>query len=136
MLDIRWIADRLGRGGSLNGLNVPEERMLRDYARARGLTAEQLIAAWRRDASALPHRRSALKAAPVEAHFVSEDLDFWADDVEPDDDDELDGPRVCGACHGTGFDSTGGVCRACGGTGKAPGDEEDDEDGEPIEDDD
>jgi len=57
------------------------------------------------------------------------DLDFWATDDEPDDDDlpEDDGEtgretrqKICSTCHGTGFDSSGARCSRCRGTGRTP----------------
>jgi hypothetical protein len=58
-----------------------------------------------------------------------DDLDFWASDVEPDDDDD-DGDVPCAACDGTGRDAAGNRCATCNGTGKAPLDDDDEnEDG-------
>jgi hypothetical protein len=78
-----------------------------------------------------PHGRAAKAraAVPTGRDFAAapHDLDYWPlaedqpndDDDQPGDDDgEEDDFQVCGACHGSGRDAAGGVCKACGGTGK------------------
>lgn len=67
------------------------------------------------------------------AHPARTDLDYWADDDVPGDDDDVEPddrpePQTCGACHGSGRDAAGGTCKACNGTGRAPADNGDDED--------
>jgi hypothetical protein len=143
MLDMRWIEDRLRRGGTLNGLSVPEEQLFRAHASERGLSAEVLLRRW---AAAGPVTSQASKEkdnsrntriVSVETDLLR-NLDFWplADDQRDDEDDGDDeDDRVCGACHGSGRDAAGNVCKACRGTGiPAPGDEEDEDKDDEFED--
>jgi hypothetical protein len=66
-----------------------------------------------------------------ENEALARDLDNWDDEPgltfhggTPDDDDDSD-DTLCGACHGTGRDVAGNVCRVCKGTGKALNEDED-----------
>jgi hypothetical protein len=145
MIDLRWIQDRLSRGGSLNGLNLREEEMLRAHARASGLKVEQLIAAWRRERG---HEKTlntewceGFSEAKTHAatDLASNDLDCWPlasepgeDDVEPvmpdhDDDDDEQTTKTCPTCNGKGTDHSGATCQTCGGSGRVPIDDVDEE---------
>jgi hypothetical protein len=66
-----------------------------------------------------------------ERELQSHDLDFWADEVEPDDDDEPDDDMVpCPVCNGRGRDEAGNVCDVCNGSGRVRDDNDDEEDNE------
>ena len=67
------------------------------------------------------------------------DLDYWATDDDQDDggDDDGDGDVTpCPACNGRGKDSAGNRCEACEGTGKAPLDDDREDDDDEREDED
>jgi hypothetical protein len=128
MVDMGWIEERLRRGGTMNGLSLPEEQLLRAYARERGLSAEALRRRWVAEGPVKPP--VAARPARVETSLASSDLDYWADDVEPPDDDDPMEPmtRLCPVCNGRGRDHSGDSCARCNGTGRIDVDDVDDGD--------
>jgi hypothetical protein len=73
-----------------------------------------------------PQGKAATRPAHIETNLGLHDLDYWGD-VEPVDDPDDDGDlEICKACDGSGRDSAGNRCLVCGGSGKAPADDEDD----------
>jgi hypothetical protein len=78
----------------------------------------------------LPDHRDPPKRPETE--LQSHDLDYWADEIEPDDDDEPGEDTVpCPVCDGRGKDAAGNVCDVCNGSGRVPaGDDDNDEEEE------
>jgi hypothetical protein len=75
------------------------------------------------------------RAARVETDLRLDDLDFWADDIEPeepddDDDDGVDSTVLCPVCNGRGRDSAGNECEVCNGSGRVPATDDDEGDAE------
>jgi hypothetical protein len=104
------------------------------YRRAEdSLTVEERMAMWdlRTDFTALAargrqilaerNRQRGVAVRPVVVRPKTDpwpdDLDFWADDFEPDDEEEDGDPMPCPACDGTGRDVKGNTCEVCGGSG-------------------
>lgn len=91
----------------------------------RGKTAGNLTTDSR---EGLPKRDIGMTSAGVA------DLDYWSDtDDAPIDDDVPDDEPTCGACRGSGRDTSGGKCVICGGRGRIPAEDQPD-DGDDDED--
>jgi hypothetical protein len=108
------------------------------YARSLGMRrCGALVLQWQETYRRMQAQGAAavISTAPLEKNLRRGDLDFWAeDDAEPDDDDLPEDERpLCGACGGKGRDAAGNRCVVCGGSGRAPKDDEDIDDDETEE---
>jgi hypothetical protein len=127
------------------------------WARAHGMRGGALVLEWHQNYRQAQGARNqgvnnTLKNPPNLAAFQRgktpqtelrlDDLDYWADDTEPDepdDDDELTlKTKVCDNCRGLGLTSDGVRCSRCKGSGRIDRDDVDDgsEDDDWKEDDD
>jgi hypothetical protein len=79
----------------------------------------------------IEHKRRLVKRKPKDNLGPdAPDPDGWPDPSVPDDeeaDDKEQKTRLCPICSGKGRDQTGGKCKNCGGSGRVP-EVEDDED--------
>ena len=115
--------------------NGGEDAVVR-WARTRGLNGRALILEWQQNYRQRQAQveRGHKKTLPPTDGKVSQaaamhDLDYWADDTEPDDDDGDGDVTPCAVCDGRGKDAAGNRCEACEGSGKvSPNDDEDDDD--------
>jgi hypothetical protein len=65
----------------------------------------------------------------IETGLRLDDLDFWLDAPDAPDDDD-DPMPVCGACKGSGRDTSGGKCVICAGKGRIPAEDQENDDDE------
>jgi hypothetical protein len=112
------------------------EAVVLAWAKSHGLRGAVLIREWqtnyRQAVDTMERKNSSATKSSQSFQEPHADLDHW-DDIEasaPDDEglptDDEDDLEICKACAGRGRDSAGNRCLTCGGTGKAPVDDEDD----------